>query len=694
MCEGAWHCDVMLDQCVECLEKLHCSGSAECVDGSCFDPSRPDAGVTIPADGGSTGADAAMPECTDDSMCAPPNTICENQMCVLGCVQPGGLVCMMGDVCDTATGRCTEVLGPCQGDTDCRPPSSVCEGTQCVPGCAERGGIQCAGGMICNAMSGRCEMGGPICLGDGDCVPPTTICNLVTGQCDPGCRTAGCVAPATCNQTTGHCQGGTMCQDDNFEDNDTAAAATSVGAGSQPTLGACPMDDDFYALNLSAGDAVTIDLTFQHGEGNIDVELLNPSGTVVGSGRSRTDNEQITFTAAASGAHIIRVFLTADSGPRLGNPYGMSIALTGTGCAQDGLEPNNARGSAAMVNPGVYAGLNVCEGDEDFYAVTANAGDEVGVDLVFLSFEGDIDLELLDGGGAVLASSTGIFGPENVAFTVAAAGTYYVRVFLAFDLGSNPGNNYFMTLTSGPPSGAMCTEDSFEQNDSAAAAAPLTPGTQSGLTSCAGDEDFYALALSAQDQLTVNVTFTDAEGDIDVQLLDPSGSNVAGGASTTDNETFNYTVTTAGTYALRVWLYADAGSTPGNTYGLQYTRTNAVTCRVDMYEPNDDAASARAMNPGSFSGLGACAGNDDFYSISLTTGQTLTASALFSHAEGDVDMTIIDPAGSVVDSGISSDNDETVSHTATADGVHLVRVYLFRDQGTAPGNTYDLTLSR
>ena len=79
--------------------------------------------------------------------------------------------------------------------------------------------------------------------------------------------------------------------------------------------------------------------------------------------------------------------------------------------------------AAAAARPGTAIDLNVCKGDDDFYAISADAGDEIVVDLLFRSLEGDIDLELQDGNGAVLARSMGIIGPETGTHVVPAAGT-------------------------------------------------------------------------------------------------------------------------------------------------------------------------------------------------------------------------------------------------------------------------------
>lgn len=279
------HCDLTIQQCVDCFEPSHCIAPTVCVTGRCIDPTQTSCamdnecmppntvcegmqcvpgcnspGTPIVCNPGTFCDDTTgrclpgQSTCSGDAECSPPATICENMQCIPGCAQVGGLVCTGGNVCnqmtgrceppggctndtecgapalicenmqcvpgcgqpgaqpcptgtvcDTNAGRCVMVQGPCGMDSDCNPPMSVCEQNQCVGGCTEVGGIQCTGNQICNQTTGRCDPGGPVCMSDADCSPPATICNMVTGACDPGCGTTGCVAPEMCNTTTGRC---------------------------------------------------------------------------------------------------------------------------------------------------------------------------------------------------------------------------------------------------------------------------------------------------------------------------------------------------------------------------------------------------------------------------------------------------------------------------------------------------------
>ena len=78
---------------------------------------------------------------------------------------------------------------------------------------------------------------------------------------------------------------------------------------------------------LFVGDNIAVDLTFTHAEGDIDLELLDPTGTVAASSATTTDDESLTHTATAAGVWTIRVTLSSDSGSQTGNSYGLETEI-------------------------------------------------------------------------------------------------------------------------------------------------------------------------------------------------------------------------------------------------------------------------------------------------------------------------------------------------------------------------------
>jgi hypothetical protein len=116
-------------------------------------------------------------------------------------------------------------------------------------------------------------------------------------------------------------------------------------------------------------------------------------------------------------------------------------------------------------------------------------------------------------------------------------------------------------------SSAQCAEDGYEDNDSLADPAAVSAGTISGLRSCLGDDDYFSILLSAGEEISIDVTFAHAEGDIQLELRDSSGALLASSTTATDDEQIVETPG-AGLFVIRVYLAADIGSTEGNDYDL------------------------------------------------------------------------------------------------------------------------------
>ena len=240
---------------------------------------------------------------------------------------------------------------------------------------------------------------------------------------------------------------------------------------------------------------------------------------------------------------------------------------------------------------------------------------------------------------------------------------------------------------------AAC-EDAWEENDTAELAASLGAGAYTGMTVCEGDDDFYAVALLAGDHLTIDLTFVDEDGDIDVQLQDASGAWVASGASSTDDEHVEADLTEDGIYFLRVYRFGTVGEA-SQDYGMELTVGEApepVACPLDPWEDNDTEAEAAEVTTGSYPAASVCTDDADWYAIDALDAQRLTVDLLFVDAEGDVDLRIVAPDGTSTNA-MSVTDDETLTVEATVAGTYLIRTNLWADAGDEYGNTYDLNVS-
>jgi hypothetical protein len=229
--------------------------------------------------------------------------------------------------------------------------------------------------------------------------------------------------------------------------------------------------------------------------------------------------------------------------------------------ADDAFEENDATGAAAAITAGVHQNLQ-CN-DEDWFKLTLAQGASLTATIDFTHSAGDLDLEVVGPAGQVGASD-GTSNQEKVEKTGLAAGVYKVRVHGY----SGARGRYTLTIVTGgnaPPPAS--TDDRFEENDTRAAAAAIAAGAYPGL-SCK-DDDFFKVTLTAESTLTVKTEFRHAEGDLDLQLLDASGTELAKSDSTADAEEVKKERLAPGTYLFRVHGYNGAKA----AYGVTVTVT-------------------------------------------------------------------------------------------------------------------------
>lgn len=106
-------------------------------------------------------------------------------------------------------------------------------------------------------------------------------------------------------------------------------------------------------------------------------------------------------------------------------------------CQDDDLEENDSSSSPRIPVNRSYD-LQLCAGDEDWFAVYLEAGETVDASIRFTHSEGDLNLELYDDDGqTVLGRSSSLTDVETVSHTATTASDVQVRVF-GSPITSNP----------------------------------------------------------------------------------------------------------------------------------------------------------------------------------------------------------------------------------------------------------------
>ncbi len=243
---------------------------------------------------------------------------------------------------------------------------------------------------------------------------------------------------------------------------------------------------------------------------------------------------------------------------------------------------------------------------------------------------------------------------------------------------------------------ADCWADAYEPNDDSAAAyeVPLPSMSESFMTLCEGDEDWFVLSDMLVGGLIEVETFTIPGFDLDLELYGPGGDVVAVSAGPDADERILHYTYEPGDYTARAFQPAAPETLPWVLYNFEMSVDAApLLCASDALEPNNDAAMATPITTTTYIDLSVCIGDEDWYGIEADAGATLEIDLQHAEVEGNVDLFLYDAGGVEIASSISTTDDEAISHTVADAGAYLLQVVLQDDPGAIPGNLYTLSLA-
>lgn len=254
----------------------------------------------------------------------------------------------------------------------------------------------------------------------------------------------------------------------------------------------------------------------------------------------------------------------------------------------------NMNGYAPTASGSLYGELDVGD-DQDWFAMTLNANEGVTLQIAYntsytssngSTYINDFELWMYDSSMSLIEVSINN-NPEVVstnASTGPHGGTVYFKIvryagygFYTLDFwlfSTSTGNGTGGGNGTSPPTNCVgngtTNPDILEPNDAVASAtmASRLPVYCTGLSiDSTTDEDFFSIDMFPGVTYYVNVSLNNANGDLDVQLEDASGSYLTGSGTTSNLESMSYTSFSNQTNYVRVYGWIGAI----NIYDIEIT---------------------------------------------------------------------------------------------------------------------------
>lgn len=362
--------------------------------------------------------------------------------------------------------------------------------------------------------------------------------------------------------------GGTGISDDEYEENDIRATAFDLSLHEQTWLSAIDglgvqADDDWFKITVAPGYLrVLVDCEFTHADGNIDIALVDSTGSALATSEGSGDVENIDFVVPESGVYYIRVHQG-----NAGNTYDLRWRD-----ALDDSKPDLVIESIA------HSPANPVANDVVTFTVTVrNQGRGAAAAVFNVAFWPDrASAPTISTASALskdynLGIAPGQAATLQFAATAPTAGTYTAWAFVDRFQGASEIVEEDEANNAGPsPVGfSWSVDDRYEPNDARASAFDLSGHAGTWLSeidgvAVQGDDDWYRIeAGAAVERLKAECRFVHAEGDINLALYDSTGVRVDLSAGLTDGESIDFEVPGPGTYYLCV-----VGPNARSTYDL------------------------------------------------------------------------------------------------------------------------------
>jgi hypothetical protein len=331
-----------------------------------------------------------------------------------------------------------------------------------------------------------------------------------------------------------------------------------------------------------------------------------------------------------------------------------------------GEDAGNTLDTATLISAGAGTGYLDLTDQSDFYKVSVSAGQSISVSMTPPSGS-DFDLELYDTDQSQVDLSILDGSQTDTVEAIALTdGYFYIHVYRYSGSGT-----YSMTVivTGGATQNDMGTGG--DAGNTLSVATTIEAGSGTGYIDSIDTDDYYKINVTSGQTISVSMT-PPLGSDFDLKLYDLNQYQVASsilGGSQTDSVT--YMATYSGYYYIRVYQWSGSGI---------YSLAVAVTGGAVQNDANsgqdagDSFAQALAIAAGDYTGFIDFTDTDDYYKVSLSSGQMIAVSLAPPYGS-DFDLYLYNPGQlEIASSTLSGSQTDAVYYTATSPGYYYIYI--------------------
>lgn len=330
--------------------------------------------------------------------------------------------------------------------------------------------------------------------------------------------------------------------------------------------------DDYYRISVS--DWTELDLSLTGLSGDLDLSLYTEDGRTAALSQEPGAVDEAFVTTVPAGTYHIHVLAYEGAA----SDYTLTVsARPGTPPPADRVG-NTPQEAAVLPTPGPNASITAERIDltdpHDWYAFEVPDYTDVTIRLSGLA--ADLDLELLEPNGRVVAASQQGGNTDELIVTNLGPGRYHIHVFPYVGQ-----TNYQLSLQ-GEPSGPPPPDSAGNTIDQAAWLGVVRGSVIfADWVGPADLDDYIAFEIAAP--ATVTLRMTDLAGDLDLELMYEDGTYITGSANELLQDEQVVIDLDPGVYVAHVYPYEGSAE-----YRLEIIEASAGTAQVGPAETMDE----------------------------------------------------------------------------------------------------------